>query len=84
MPNFCLIITATIKPVNGVYSLTVVDRDIRKRQYIDSLKYAIDYYNIERIIFCVLGITVDNCLLSIANVYKCLKQYFQTMASIGG
>ena len=37
MPNFCLIITATIKPVNGVYSLTVVDRDIRKRQYIDSL-----------------------------------------------
>ncbi|WP_300563423.1 hypothetical protein [uncultured Acetatifactor sp.] len=65
MPNFCLIITATIKPVNGVYSLTVVDRDIRKRQYIDSLKYAIDYYDIERIIFCENSKSVDKEIYSI-------------------
>lgn len=50
--DICLIITGTISPPNGVYGLSIIDSDIRKKQYLDSIKYYIEKTRIKKIIYC--------------------------------
>lgn len=50
--DICLIITGTIEPPAGVFKLSLSDKNVRRKQYIDSIKYYIQKTKIEKIIFC--------------------------------
>lgn len=65
MSKFCLIMTATIQPIDGIYGLKVVQSDLRKEQYIRSLRYAINNYDIKKIIFCENSHCVDEDIYSL-------------------
>lgn len=48
----CLIITGCINPNSNVPVLSVKDGDLRRRQYIDSIRFYIEKTNFENIVFC--------------------------------
>lgn len=48
----CLLMTGCIAPSNDVYALQIKDADIRKRQYLEALKFYIIKTDISKIIFC--------------------------------
>ncbi len=48
----CLIVTGTIKPDKNIFSLKLIDKNERLKQYIDSIEFYILNTKIKNIVFC--------------------------------